>query len=138
MSTPIPAPLRFEPHFEVAEKDEAQTTAEMNRIFHKIQQTVFDDTRHAFRGVHAKSHGLLRGEMHVLPNLPPLLAQGVFARCRTFPIVARLSTVPGDILDDAVSTPRGVALTVIGVEGAGLPSSESDVTRDFVMVTGPP
>jgi hypothetical protein len=137
MSTPNPAPLRFEPHFEVAEKNEAQTVADMNAIFHKIQQTVFADTRHAYRGVHAKSHGILRGELHVLPNLPPLLAQGVFTRCRTYPIVMRLSTVPGDILDDAISTPRGVAIKVIGVEGERLPSSESDVTQDFIMVNGP-
>jgi hypothetical protein len=98
---------------------------------------VFDDTRHALRGVHAKSHGILRGELHVLPNLAPALAQGVFARCRTYPIVMRLSTVPGDILDDSVSTPRGMAIKVVGVEGARLPSSESDVTQDFVMVNGP-
>jgi hypothetical protein len=137
MDTLNPAPLRFEPHYEVAEKDEARTIADMNGIFQKIQQTVFNDTGHAHRGVHAKSHGLLRGEMHVVPNLPPHLAQGVFARCRTFPLVMRMSTVPGDILDDAVSTPRGVALKVIGVEGARLPSSESDVTQDFVMVNGP-
>lgn len=137
MSTPTAAPLRFEPHYEVAEKDEAQTVSDMNGIFQKIQQTVFDDSGHAFRGVHAKSHGILRGELHVLPNLPPLLAQGVFARCRTYPIVMRLSTVPGDILDDAVSTPRGVAIKVIGVEGARLPSSENDVTQDFVLVNGP-
>ena len=132
-----PAPLRFEPHYEAPEKNEAQTTSDMNEIFHKIQKKVFDDTGHAHRGVHAKSHGILRGELHVLPNLPPLLAQGVFARCRSYPVVMRLSTVPGDILDDAVSTPRAVALKVIGVEGARLPSSESDVTQDFVMVNGP-
>ena len=141
--TPIPgvpantAPLRFEPHFEEPEKDEAQTTSDMNGIFHKIQGKVFEDTGHAYRGVHAKSHGILRGELHVAPNLPAVLAQGVFAKCRSYPVVMRLSTVPGDILDDAVSTPRGVALKIIGVEGARLPSSENDVTQDFVLVNGP-
>ena len=30
------------------------------------------------RGVHAKSHGVLIGEFRVLPNLPPVLAQGLF------------------------------------------------------------
>jgi hypothetical protein len=132
-----PAPLRFEPHFEAPEKNEAQTTVDMNEIFHKIQQKVFDDTGHAYRGVHAKSHGILRGELHVAPNLPPLLAQGVFARCRTYPVVMRLSTVPGDILDDAVSTPRAIAMKIVGVEGARLPSSENDVTQDFIFVNGP-
>ena len=137
MSMPNPAPLRFEPHYEVAEKDEARTIADMNGIFHKIQQKVFEDMGHAHRGVHAKSHGILRGELHVVPNLPPALAQGIFARCRSYPLIMRLSTVPGDILDDAVSTPRGVAIKVIGVEGERLPSSENDVTQDFVLVNGP-
>jgi hypothetical protein len=132
-----PAPLRFEPHFEVPERDEARTTTDMNAIFHKIQQKVFEDTGHAYRGVHAKSHGILRGELHVAPNLPTALAQGVFAKCHTYPLVMRLSTVPGDILDDAVSTPRAIALKIIGVEGARLPSSENDITQDFIFVNGP-
>jgi hypothetical protein len=48
----------------------------------------------------------------------------------------RLSTVPGDILDDNVSTPRGLAVKVIGVHGERLEGSEGDVTQDFVLVTG--
>jgi hypothetical protein len=109
----------------------------MNGLFQKIQGKVFEDTGHAYRGVHAKSHGILRGELHVAANLPAVLAQGLFARCRAYPVVLRLSTVPGDILDDAVSTPRGLALKIIGVEGSRLPSSENDVTQDFVLVNGP-
>ena len=49
----------------------------------------------------------------------------------------RLSTVPGDILDDSVSTPRGMAVKIVGVEGERLPGSEGDATQDFVMVNGP-
>jgi hypothetical protein len=131
------APLRFEPHYETPEADEAQTTSGMNETLHRIQQKVLDDSGHAFRPVHAKSHGILRGELHVAPNLPAELAQGVFARCRTYPVVMRLSTVPGDILDDAVSTPRGAALKIIGVEGPRLPGTENDVTQDFVLINGP-
>lgn len=35
----------------------------------------------------------------------------------------RFSTNPGDMLDDKVSTPRGLAIKLIGVEGARLPGS---------------
>jgi hypothetical protein len=49
----------------------------------------------------------------------------------------RLSTVPGDILDDSVSTPRGLAVKIIGVPGERLEGSEGDVTQDFVLVNGP-
>jgi hypothetical protein len=49
----------------------------------------------------------------------------------------RFSTTPGDILPDSVSTPRGLAIKIVGVQGARLPDSENDVTQDFVMVNGP-
>lgn len=49
----------------------------------------------------------------------------------------RFSTTPGDVLDDKVSTPRGLALKLIGVDGERLPGSESDITQDFVMVNAP-
>src|SRR5512140_822547 len=33
----------------------------------------------ALRAGNTKTHGLLRGQLEVLPNLPPSLAQGIFA-----------------------------------------------------------
>jgi hypothetical protein len=48
----------------------------------------------------------------------------------------RFSTIPGDILDDSVSTPRGLAIKVIGVEGERLEGSEGDVTQDFLLING--
>ena len=49
----------------------------------------------------------------------------------------RFSTIPGDILDDSVSVPRGLAIKVIGVEGERLDGSEGDVTQDFLLINGP-
>jgi len=49
----------------------------------------------------------------------------------------RLSTSPGDLLDDRISTPRGLGLKVLGVEGDRLPGSTGDSTQDFVLVDGP-
>jgi hypothetical protein len=49
----------------------------------------------------------------------------------------RFSMLPGDILDDSVSTPRGLAIKVIGVEGERLEGSEGDVTQDFVLINVP-
>ena len=77
------------------------------------------------------------GELRVLDGLPGTLAQGVFSHPATYPVVLRISTNPGDILDDTVSSPRGLALKIIGVEGTRLPGSEDDATQDFVMVNGP-
>lgn len=134
---PPAAPLRFAPSMEVAADDEAATNDGLIETLAKISQTVFDHSGHAARSVHAKSHGVLRGELVVADGLPPELAQGLFAHPGRYDIAMRLSTLPGDILDDSVSTPRGLAVKVIGVEGARLPGSEGDATQDFVMVNGP-
>jgi hypothetical protein len=136
MSTPIRA-LPFDPTFEQIPDDEAQTTQALMEEMRGIIETTYKDYGHAVRSVHAKSHGLLEGEMEVLPGLPAELAQGAFAKAGVFPVVLRFSTNPGDILDDRVSTPRGLAVKVIGVEGPRLPGGESDVTQDFVMINSP-
>ena len=129
-------PLRYDPAYEVPEEDEAKTLAGLMEAFQKIEQTTFEDSGHAIRSVHAKSHGLLRGELRVLAGLPPTLAHGIFARPGSWPVVMRFSTIPGDILDDSVSTPRGLAVKVFGVEGERLAGSEGASTQDFVLVNG--
>ena len=64
------APLQYSPAFEAEEKDESQTAHALTETMCGITDTTFKDTGHAMRSVHAKSHGLLLGHMHVLPNLP--------------------------------------------------------------------
>ncbi|MFZ6655304.1 catalase family protein [Undibacterium sp. TJN19] len=131
-------PLIYEPAFEVPEEDEAEIQAELLQSLKHISEVTLKDSGHATRSVHAKSHGLLRGELRVLDNLPPILSYGLFAKPATYPLVMRLSTIPGDMLDDSVSTPRGMAVKVVGVEGERLDGSAGDVTQDFVLVNGGP
>lgn len=49
----------------------------------------------------------------------------------------RLSSIPGDILDDEITVPHGLAVKVLEVEGERLPGSEGHATQDFVLVNGP-
>ncbi|WP_250469143.1 MULTISPECIES: catalase family protein [unclassified Caballeronia] len=137
MDTRAYQPLPFDPSFEQIPDDEAETTQQLAEAMRSITEKTYADSGHAIRSVHAKSHGLLTGELQVVDGLAPELAQGIFAHGGTYPVVLRLSTNPGDILDDKVSTPRGLALKVIGVEGARLPGSEGDVTQDLVMINAP-
>lgn len=130
-------PVRYHPSIETPDGDERETIADLVDTMRSISRKTFEDSGHAIRSVHAKSHGLLRGELRILAGLPPMLAQGLFARAGTYPVVLRFSTTPGDILDDNVSTPRGLAIKVVGVPGDRLPGSEQAVTQDFVMVNGP-
>ena len=131
------APLPHQPGIEHPEPREAQTAATLRGHIHDIQETTLRRCGHAMRGLHNKSHALLEGELQVLPGLPVPLAQGMFARPGRYPVIMRLSSNRGDVLDDDISVPRGMALKVVGVEGRRLPGSEADRTQDWVMVNQP-
>ena len=130
-------PLRYDPVYEAPEPDEAQTIQEIIDTMAEIQQKTFKSQGHAIRSVHAKGHALLKGELQVFDTLPPYLAQGLFARPGTYPIVARLSTQPGDVLPDSVSTPRGISIKVANVTGEHLPGADELTTQDFILVNSP-
>lgn len=135
-TAPSLQPLPYNPSYEVEEEGEAETRAGLLETLHKISDIVYQDSGHARRSVHAKSHGLLVGQLRVLEGLPPDYAQGMFQGGASYPVVMRLSSTPGDMLDDKVSTPRGLALKVVGVPGERLSDGLGDVTQDFVMVNG--
>lgn len=130
-------PLPYEPAFEIPEQDETQTGFELQTTMRDISTRTYEDSGHATRSVHAKSHGLLLGELTVPDGLPEAYAQGLFAQPGVYQAVIRLSTTPGDVLDDNVSTPRGMGLKLVGVPGERVEGSENDTTQDFVMVNGP-
>ncbi len=130
-------PIRYTTDLEEREADEADTVAGLEDALRQIMETTARDLGHAIRSVHAKSHALIVGTLTVLPDLPPDLAQGLFARPGEHPALLRISTNPGDLLPDSVSLPRGVGLKVLDVEGARLPGSEDATTQDFLMVNGP-
>lgn len=134
--SPFAMPLRFEPSMEKPAADEAETIGRLKDALREIGETTFEHSGHGFRTVHAKSHALLKGRFDVLDDLPADYARGLFASPGRYEAVIRISTNPGDILDDSVSVPRGLALKVVGVEGAHLRPGEAP-TQDFVMVNGP-
>lgn len=129
-------PLRYHRDLEQPQPDEAETDASLEKSFDHILETTAEDYGHAVRAVHAKAHGLFEGTFTVDGNLPPELAQGLFANPGTYPAALRISTNPGDILDDNVVLPRGIALKVERVSGERLPGAKGD-GQDFLMVNGP-
>ena len=131
------SPIRYTPDVEQVPDSEGEAIASIAASMRSIVDTTYKDGGHGLRSVHAKSHALVEGTLTVLDDLPPELAQGLFAVPATYPVVMRISTNPGDILDDSVSTPRGLALKVIGVDGERLSGSEGERTQDFVLVNGP-
>lgn len=127
-------PVRYSPD---VEPDERETIAKLDEQFRHILETTSKDYGHAVRSVHAKAHGIARGTFTVAAGLPDELAQGLFAKPGAYEAILRISTNAGDILDDSIALPRGLALKILGVEGERLPGSDGDATQDFIMVNGP-
>ena len=130
-------PVRYQPGFEHPEPGEEETVRDLVETMRGIVETTHRDYGYPVRAVHAKSHGLLRGELSVNAAFAPPYAQGLFAKPGTYPVVLRFSTNPGDLLDDSISVPRGLAVKVVGVEGDRLPGSAGQSTQDFVMANAP-
>lgn len=135
MTTPKP-PALYDPSLEVLEDNEDETSRELVETLLDISDTTFKDSGQGLRSVHAKSHALLRGELEVFPLAQPY-AQGLFSTPGTYPAAIRLSTSPGDVLDDRISTPRGFAMKVMRVAGERLPGSAGKTTQDFLLINGP-
>lgn len=133
---PLSAPFAYRDDLETLRPDEAGTVAALNASFDHILETTHSDYGRAVRAVHAKAHAILKASFTVLSNLSTELAQGLFAKPGEHQALLRISTNPGDLLDDAISLPRGLALKVLGVEGARLPGAEGE-TQDFLMINAP-
>ena len=119
---------------EVKKPNEEKTFDDIATEMHRLSALMNDRYRHAVRSVHAKSHGLLKVELKIYDNLPQPFQQGLFAEAKAYPAIMRFSTNPGDILADSISTPRGLAVKVIGATGPMLPENQGQVTQDFVFV----
>ena len=129
--------VRYTPSVEQIPPKEVETARALSETIRGIQETTAKDYGAPVRGVHAKGHGLLRGTLTVIDNLAPELAQGLFASPGSYDAVMRFSTAPGDLLDDSISSPRGIAVKLLDVPGQRLTGSEAGDGQDFVMVNGP-
>lgn len=102
-----------------------------------IQQSEVVEKReqHAVRASHAKSSACVVGTLAIADDLPPELAQGLFAAAGIYDVAIRFAEGPGETLGDMVSTHRGMTIKVFGVEGEKLPGHDAP-TQHFVLATG--
>jgi len=127
--------LRYSPDIETPEQDEQEVIDGIIQGMTQQSQTVTKREGHAVRASHAKSSGCVVGELVIPDDLPPELAQGLFAKAGTYPVAVRFAQGPGETLGDRVSTHRGMAIKVFGTSGEPLPGHQAG-TQDFVLATG--
>lgn len=133
----IATPVHFTDAVEKPIADEDQVHRDLIDTMRSITETTSKDYGHAVRSVHAKAHGIVVGELTIDAGLPPELAQGLFAVPGRHKVVMRFSTNPGDILDDSVSAPRGLALKIFDVSGERLADSQAETSQNFVLINSP-
>ena len=128
--------VRYGPELEQPFPGEDELVRDVVAAMLAANKQVAAKHRHGLRDAHAKSHGVLAGELHIHADLPEHLAQGLFAEARTYPVIVRLSTAPGDLRSDQVPVQRGFAIKVLGVDG---PRADDDglTTQDFLLVNHP-
>lgn len=128
--------VRYSDEIETPAADEGETIGRIIASMQRESETVAGRHGRTLRASHAKSTGLLTGELRVLDGLSEPFRQGLFAAPRTHPVLVRLAQGPGELLSDSVSTHRGMAIKVLGVDGPKLPGHEGETTQDFVLATG--
>lgn len=131
--------VRYTEDLERRSSDEDELIAKIVKVLHWNNKFALRKYKHAIRDAHAKSHGILSGELTVYKDLDPHLRQGLFATPAAYPVIARLSSTSGAIRSDQLRGVRGLGIKVLGVEGereldTGLPG-EPATTQDFVLVT---
>lgn len=121
---------------EVIPASEAAATAYVTQTIRATVQKGFDQEHHAYRDAHRKTHGCVQAQFKIQPDLPPALAQGLFAHVGQYDAVIRFSNGSGRSQDDHDRDARGMAVKVIGVRGETL-GEASGITQDFVMTNHP-
>lgn len=129
--------VRYRAGVEQPPEGEADTFEGIRKAFVSESETVAKKSGTFMRTSHAKATGLLTGTLTVESGLPADLAQGLFATAGTYEALVRFAQGPGEILDDKISTHRGVGLKILGVSGEHIPQSRETATQDWLLAPGP-
>jgi catalase len=113
---------------------EADVIALIDSMMQKKLQDDNPQGSHMPRDAHPKSHGLVKAEFIVEPNLPAAYRFGVFAQAGSFPTWIRYSNGAPKAAADIKNDVRGMAIKLMGVFGEKVMADEKDaLTQDFLV-----
>jgi hypothetical protein len=94
----------------------------------------YASVRPALRDQHPKSHGCVRAQFVVGPDVPPDLRYGIFAEPRTYSAWIRYSSSSAQPRPDSKRDAHGMSIKVMDVHGEKvLPSERNETTQDFIV-----
>jgi len=109
----------------------------------------FNEHHHCLRGTHLKTQGVclpsptssqylteilqcVIGRITVHDNLPPHLAQGMFAKPGSYDVIMRYSSLTPKLVPDNVPAPRGIGMKIFGVKGEKIWGEDKE-TQDWTF-----
>jgi hypothetical protein len=120
---------------DVAPDEDARFTRLAERL-REVQRR--QNLQRAGRALHRKGHVGVEAIFEVLGDLPPPLAQGLFAKPGRYRAYVRFSNGASAHQADRKGDVRGVAIKVLGVAGQKLiPGLEAAPTQDFLFIQSP-
>jgi len=127
---------RLELGKEYPSADEAAHIDEIVALFTGMTERKYPPgVRPMRRDAHTKTHGCVKAEFTVLPDIPERTRVGLFARPATYQAWIRYSNAFSSIASDRELDVRGMAIKVMGVEGEKLLESERfETTQDFLLI----
>src|SRR5215510_7273863 len=102
--------VRYEPGLETIDPQLDELLPQIIAFWEKkVGDSPTDEgTGRAVRGAHAKTYGLVRGELQILHNVPAAYAQGIYATPGRHGVVMRYSSASNHLGPDARSEERRV------------------------------
>ncbi|PMD48065.1 heme-dependent catalase [Hyaloscypha variabilis F] len=117
---------------EAIQPGEQEKIKEVSAQFNRFQMMNFNEHHHCLRGTHLKTQGCVMGKFTVKENLPPHLAQGMFAKPGEYHVIMRYSSLTPKLVPDNISAPRGIGMKIFGVEGEKI-WGEDKKTQDWTF-----
>lgn len=142
----IPAEYPPVPQFETVPPGEAAQIRKIIDLTLQLMQRRYPPKTTARRGVHAKDHGCVKASVTVNADIPEQYRVGVFATPgKTYEAWIRFSNATTfidkdmnkDPANNDVSSSRGMAIKLLGVEGKTLLDAPGENSQDFLMINTP-
>ena len=142
----IPAEYPPVPQFETVPPEEAAQIRKIVDLTLQLMQRRYPPKTAALRGVHAKDHGCVKASFTVNADIPEPYRVGVFsAPGKTYEAWIRFSNATTfidkdlnkDPANNDVSSSRGMAIKLLGVEGETLLDVPGESSQDFLMINTP-